>query len=92
MIELGSRVKDRITGIVGIAVSQTDWLFQCRRIGIQPEKLKEDGSPLDIVWVDEPQVEVIAAGVIKAERPTKATLTKTGGPARAVPPTRDPPR
>lgn len=88
-VPLGARVKDRITGLEGIAVSRTDWLYQCRRIAIQPEGLHE-GKPHEVAWVDEPQVEVLQEGVIIPMAPTGSTLAYTGGPERAVPPRRDP--
>jgi hypothetical protein len=88
MIELGSRVKDTITGLVGIAVARTDWLYQCRRIAVQPEAL-HDGKPLDIQWFDEPQLEVVATA---GSRSHAGRLPVTGGPARSVPPSRDPSR
>ena len=58
--ELGSLVKDRLTGFSGIAVGRTVWLYGCSRIGIESTKLTEDGKPQDIFWVDEQRVEVLS--------------------------------
>lgn len=88
MIELGSRVKDRITGLRGILIARTDWLYQCRRVAIQPEGL-HDGKPAEVVWVDEPQVQVLKAGVIQ---PPVTQVLRTGGPVRSAPSRRDPQR
>jgi len=57
-VKLGSKVKDKITGLTGIAVARTCWLHGCVRVTIQPQELK-DGKPLDNYTVDEPQCEVI---------------------------------
>jgi len=63
-IELGDRVKDRISGLKGIVTGITDWLYGCRRISVQPEEAK-DGKPIETFCVDEPQVEVLQKGIIK---------------------------
>lgn len=63
VINLGDRVKDTITGIKGIVIGKTDWLYGCRRIVIQPEEAK-DGKPAESFSVDEPQVVLVKAGVI----------------------------
>lgn len=64
-VGLGDRVKDRISGIKGIAIARTEWLYGCVRITIQPEKLDKDGKQHDNISVDEPQVQVIKAGVVE---------------------------
>lgn len=58
-VALGQRVKDQVTGFQGIAECITIWRFGCLRIGIRPEKLDEKGMPFEVVFFDEPQVEVI---------------------------------
>jgi hypothetical protein len=75
MIKLGSKVKDSITGVTGIAIARTEWLNGCARISIQPQELK-DGKPVEVTCVDEPQIEVI-----EPDNPaTKGRRTDTGGP------------
>ena len=59
-IELGSRVKDTISGFTGICVARTEWLNGCVRITIAPEKLKEDGGMIENGCFDQEQVEVLA--------------------------------
>ena len=66
MINLGDKVKDKITGYTGIAVGITTWMQGCRRIGIQSQKLHE-GKPRDTIWFDEPQVEVILPKKMKKQ-------------------------
>ena len=45
-IELGDRVRDKISGLQGIVVGDTKWLYGCRRITVQPEKAK-DNKPVE---------------------------------------------
>ena len=54
-IKLGSKVTDSITGMAGIAIARTDWLYGCVRYGVQPEELK-DGKPVEAQWFDEAQL------------------------------------
>ena len=63
MINLGDRVKDKITGLGGIAIGVTNWLYGCRRFVIQPEEGK-DGKPAETFVVDEPQLDVVKVGAI----------------------------
>jgi hypothetical protein len=77
-IKLGQKVRDSITGLEGMAVSRTVYLYGCARITIQPFETK-DGKPADWCSFDEPQLEVIsdtphvAASAVAQER-------RTGGP------------
>jgi hypothetical protein len=58
MIELGDKVKDRFTKLEGTAVARCTYIFGCTQIQVQPYELK-DGAPIDTIWVDEPQLDVI---------------------------------
>jgi hypothetical protein len=57
-IELGSRVRDTVSGFKGIAVARTCWLHGCVRITISPEKT-DNGKILSNETFDEPQVEYV---------------------------------
>jgi hypothetical protein len=76
-IELGDRVKDRVTKRVGIVVSITDWLYGCRRIQIEPEKSK-DGKFEHFV-IDEPQAELVKKHVIAGRHYTLSPITAPHG-------------
>lgn len=80
-INLGEKVKDRVTGLVGEVHCVSDWLYGCRRIGIQPYGLDKDGTPVDVEWFDEPRLEVV-------EEITPVATVPTGGPARSEDPGR----
>ena len=62
-IKLGDIVKDRISGFTGIVIARTEWLYGCTGIGVKPtksNKLKDDGTPADIQWFDEPSLTATA--------------------------------
>jgi hypothetical protein len=63
VIELGDRVKDKISGLSGIAVGITNYLYGCRRISVQPEQAK-DGKPAEWFTVDEPQLDLVKKCVV----------------------------
>lgn len=84
-IQLGDRVRDRISGLEGIVIGVTEWLWQCRRPIVQPTTLTPDGKPVDSQSFDEPQLEVIEAAAFEpVEPPSRAVSAKTGGP-RVIP-------
>lgn len=65
-IQLGDRVKDKVSGFTGIVTGITYWLQGCRRIGLAPQEVK-DGKILDMVWLDEPQVTIVKRAVVVTE-------------------------
>jgi hypothetical protein len=81
-VELGDRVKDRISKLQGIAVGITNWLYGCQRVTIQPEKADKEGKPADCFTVDEPQVTIIkkhAVGPLAKPEPAPKKKSR-GGP------------
>lgn len=69
-IKLGQKVRDKITGLEGITVVRSEFLFGCIRFGVQPQEVKE-GKPAEWVYVDEPQLEVVKdTPAPKVEEPT----------------------
>ena len=75
-IELGSRVRDIYTGLEGIAIGRTEWMYGCNRIGIEPTEL-HDGKPIAAQWFDEQRIEEV-----KPERRHVSVLSRAtaGGP------------
>lgn len=59
MIQLGTRVRDLITGMTGVAIARTEWLYGCARVGVESVEIKKDGKPSDAVWLDEQRVEAV---------------------------------
>lgn len=44
-------------------MARSTWLHGCVRIAVQSTKLKDGGVPAEVVWIDEPQLEVLVAKV-----------------------------
>lgn len=76
MIELGSKVKDKVTGFEGIATARTEWLTGCVRISVQPI-VRKGGSLKAEEWFDESRLKVLT-------RPTAElrAVRALGGPQR----------
>lgn len=89
-IQLGDRVKDRISGLVGIVTAKSEYMNGCRRFGVQPEKLTKDGAVAADTWFDEPQLQLVKKSVhlaipigIVARSPIAQARRYAGGPARS---------
>jgi hypothetical protein len=86
-IDLGDRAKHRVTGLVGIVESVTDWLHGCSRLGVKPEALHE-GSTISREYFDEPELDLIDKRVHTPARlavepaPAAEPRRSNGGPAR----------
>jgi hypothetical protein len=63
-VNLGDKVRDRISGVVGVVIARTEWLYGCVRCTVQPQEMK-DGKPIDATVVDEPQLEILQRSVIE---------------------------
>lgn len=88
-IQLGSKVRDSISGLSGIATGRATFLYGCVRVLIEPQELK-DGKPIDPVWFDEQRVEVVEekAPVVSAD----STPGIPGGPQKDPPASASPTR
>ncbi len=87
MLDLGDKVKDRITGFTGIAVGKTDWIYGCTRIGVQPEMDKE-GKLQEVQWFDILSLDVVEKNAINRQKNMEKETTeyvKTGGPMPFTP-------
>lgn len=71
MIELGSKVRDKISGLTGIAVCRSEWLYARTQITVQPQETK-DGKPVETSYFDEAQLEVIESEAVIGFRASKA--------------------
>lgn len=72
-IELGMKVRDRISGIEGIATARTEFINGCVRISVQPKVDKKTNTLPAEVWFDDKQLEITGKGV-------KIQSKQTGGP------------
>jgi hypothetical protein len=77
-IQLGSEVRDRVTGFAGLAVAKTVWLGGNTLVMIEPTRL-HDGKPVDSHSFDVDRVELVQ----KADPPvSKSSSARSGGPQR----------
>ena len=79
MVELGDKVKDPVSGFIGVAVSSHHYLHGCTRISVQPP-VDKDGKLPEIQSFDEPQLEVLKTQVVKPD--PAPSPQRTGGPAK----------
>jgi len=77
MINLGDKVRDKVSGLIGTVTSRIEYLNGCIQYGIQP-KVKKDATEI-ITWnIDENQLEKIGK-TVKVKKPKT-----NGGPTRKV--------
>jgi len=70
MFKLGSKLKSKVTGFVGIATSKTEYLNGCVRYGLTP-RVDKDGKIQDIEFVDIQELEEIEKKAVMVNaRPT----------------------
>ena len=77
MIKLGTQVKDNVSGLIGTAVSRTEWLNGCVQYGIQP-KIKKGATEIPTWNVDHSQLTPLK------KQPVVVKRKRTGGPTLKV--------
>lgn len=76
-IKLGTRIKDKVTDLEGIAIAKISYLNGCVQYSIKP-KVTKDGKVNEGEWVDSQQVEIVDEGISIEE-------TETGGYSSIAP-------
>jgi len=61
MIELGSKVKDTITGFAGTATARVEYINGCIQYCIQP-RMTEAGKMPSAKYIDEDQLKITSKG------------------------------
>lgn len=88
MIKLGRKVKDEVTGLVGVATGRAVYLNGCIQVYIEP-KMNKDGK-VEGKWIDEVQVVDIGPGLSsKLIAKIKASQVKDPAGPRANAPKRE---
>ena len=67
-IELGNKVKCKVTGFTGIAVSRYEHMNGCIQYDVKP-KVGKDNEDKKGIWIDEQQLIVIPGGLITKGKP-----------------------
>lgn len=75
-VSIGDRVREIITGYIGICIARTEYLFGCVRVQLQAETLHE-GKPTESIHCDEGSCEVMKRAALV---PTQEPKVATGGP------------
>lgn len=78
MIQLGDKVKCKVTGFTGIAIGKTEWLNGCIRWTVQPHGTDKDGKIFASECFDDKQLAVIK------NQSVDVTPKRTGGPMPSV--------
>jgi len=76
-MKLGDKVRDKVTGLVGITVDRIEYLNGCIQYGVQPP-YKKGSTELPTWRIDEEQLEVVPKKQVSVRK------SKTGGPTRKV--------
>ena len=80
-IDLGDEVKDQVTGFKGVVVAITRWITGCRRVTVQPQTLKDDGSVPETHTFDETHLTVTAAAKVPSPNAgPMQPVSQPGGP------------
>ena len=83
-IRLGQTVEDPISGVVGVVVGITEWLYGCRRLSVQRKGVDKDFKPHELFNVDEPQVRIVPAkkrvNIVKPQANTPPAGPRDGEP------------
>ena len=66
-IKLGSKVRDKVTGFIGIAVARTEFLNGCIQYSVQPKAGKDNKVPEEI-GVDIGSIEVVEPKKVKIKK------------------------
>lgn len=78
-IVLGEKYKDKVSGFVGIAVEQLEWLGGCSHVVLMPPVDKK-GARVDSARIQVERAELVVSKVT-SEEVTKVIPTRTGGPS-----------
>lgn len=58
-IQLGTKVRDSISGFQGVAAARTTYLHASTQVLVKPECIDKDGRFLDPIWFDETQLQEV---------------------------------
>lgn len=63
-VNLGDKVKSRVSGFVGIAQARVEWISGCVRVDVQPP-LDSDGKYVESRYFDEEELDVVEPGMVR---------------------------
>ena len=71
--KLGSMLKDKVTGMTGIATSRVEYLNGCVQYGVKPKS--KDGTYPDSQYIDVGQLELVGKGISVINRATGGDMS-----------------
>jgi len=74
-IKLGDKVRDKVSGFIGIAVAKTEFLNGCIQWSVMP-KAGKDGKMPEEVGIDSQSLEVIIPKVKIKKKDTGGRITR----------------
>lgn len=77
MMELGVKVKDKVTGFTGVVIGRAQYLYGCEWVQVAPQAIK-DGRPVSPIWMDEQRFDVVNPPRKRVQK--ERAYTKRGGP------------
>lgn len=84
-VELGDRVRDRVSKFEGIATGRHQFLHGCLQFSVSSEDKKASDKEERVRSFDEPSLEIVKKAVHKQLEPQGPARQPSGGPAAYVP-------
>lgn len=78
--EIGSTVKDKVTGFKGVVMGQSHYFTGCDHYGLLSSKLGKDSKPMEWEWFDETRL-VLVKGIKKVKPTGRATSPGPNAPS-----------
>lgn len=79
MIKLGQKVRDKVTGFTGIAVSRVEFLNGCVQFCVKPKKQAKDSKMPAGEYIDVGQLKVVGEGVSVKKKETGGVMADMPG-------------
>ena len=76
-IELGSKVKDIVSGFGGIVIGRVEYFNGCIQYLVVP-KVDKEGKKSEAYWIDEPQLKVVKGGIKRTDG-DEGKIDRNGG-------------
>ena len=77
-IELGNKLRCKVTGFTGIAIARIEYLNGCVQYGLKPKVDPKTNKIEEVVYIDDQQLGVVGRGLVMEKK-------ITGGPSTDAP-------
>lgn len=83
VIEMGDRVRCKISGFEGVVTGWSKYISGCDRAHVAPQDVDKEGGPGKAWMIDVPMLELLEKGVLPVT-PETAPQSQRGGPPTQV--------